>query len=52
MEQCTGFPEGKLERPASTFRVIDREAILKEQEERKAAHLKMAAALFPYARLV
>src|SRR5712691_11738708 len=44
MEQCTGFPEGKLERPASTFRVIDREAVLKEQEERKAAHLKMAAA--------
>lgn len=45
MEQCTGFPEGKLERPTSTFRVIDREAILKEQEERKAAHLKLVTAL-------
>lgn len=45
MEQCTGFPEGKLVRPVSTFTVIDREAILKEQEEQKAWHLKLAASL-------
>jgi len=45
MEQCTGFPEGKLVRPISTFTVIDREAILKEQEEQKAWHLKLAASL-------
>jgi hypothetical protein len=45
MEKCTGFPEGKLVRPISTFTVIDREALLKEQEERTAAHLKMATAL-------
>ena len=45
IEQCTGLPEGKLVRPISTFSVIDREAILKEQEERKAAFLKVATAL-------
>jgi len=45
MAQCTGFPEGKLNRPISTFTVIDRDAMLKEQEERMAAHLKMATAL-------
>jgi RNA polymerase sigma factor (sigma-70 family) len=45
IEQCTGFPEGKLAGPISAFTVIDREAILKVQEERKAAHLKMATAL-------
>jgi len=45
MEQCTGFPEGKLVRPISTFTVIDREAVLKHQEESKTAFLKMATAL-------
>ncbi len=45
IEKATGFPAGKLVRPISTFTVIDREAILKEQEELKAAHLKMATAL-------
>jgi RNA polymerase sigma factor (sigma-70 family) len=45
LEKCTGFPEGKLVRPISTFTVIDREATLKEQEERKTAFLKMATAL-------
>ena len=43
--KATGFPPGKAERPISTFAVIDREAILKLQEERKAALLKMATAL-------
>ncbi len=43
--RATGFPPGKVERPISTFTVIDREAILKVQEERKAALLKLAATL-------
>ena len=45
MAQCTGFPEGKLASPISIFTVIDREALLKVQEERMAAHLKMATVL-------
>ena len=45
IEKATGFPPGKIERPISTFTVIDREAILKVQEERKAWHLKMATEL-------
>ena len=32
MEKCTGFPEGKLVRPVSTFTVIDREAILRSKK--------------------
>ena len=45
IEKATGFPAGKIERPISTFTVIDRDAILKVQEERKAALLKLATAL-------
>ena len=45
IERATGFPPGKIETPISTFTVIDREAILKVQEERKAALLKLATAL-------
>ena len=45
IEKATGYPPGKIERPISTFTVIDREAILKVQEERKAALLKLATAL-------
>jgi len=45
VEKATGFPASKVERPISTFTVIDREALLKVQEERKAALLKMATAL-------
>lgn len=45
LKQCTGYPEGKLNRPISTFAVIDRDTMLKEQEERMAAHLKLQTAL-------
>ena len=45
IEKATGFPAGKIERPISTFTIIDREAILKVQEERKAALLKLATSL-------
>ncbi len=45
IERATGFPTGKIERLISTFTVIDHEAILKDQEERKAALLKLATAL-------
>jgi RNA polymerase sigma factor (sigma-70 family) len=45
IEKATCFPAGKIERPISAFTIIDREAILKVQEERKAALLKLATAL-------
>ncbi len=43
--KATGYLAGKIERPISTFTIIDREAILKVQEERKAALLKLATSL-------
>jgi bifunctional DNase/RNase len=45
LAKATGFPPGKAEKPISTFTVIDREAILKVQEERKAALVKLATTL-------